>query len=325
MPLSTPTTDRPAGGTAARRRRLVTPVVGGILVVLIAAAGVVWWRGSVAGIAVREHCTATVDATTVELDPDQAGNAAIIAAVAARRSLPARAASIGIATAMQESKLTNVGYGDRDSLGLFQQRPSQGWGTARQVMDPVYAANAFYNALVKIDGYQTMPITEVAQRVQRSAFPSAYAQHEPEARTMASALSGYPPAGFSCVLRPKAVAAQRRGAGGLTLRAATLASRARAETGRSAADAQPAPGASTTPASADGTEVRFVVPGAEAQRRGWSLAHWAVARASALDVVFVATDGRQWRRDSSAQGWTAQPSGAQVPAGTVVVRVAAGG
>ena len=94
-----------------------------------------------------------------------------------RRGLPARAASIALATAYQESKLRNLDHGDRDSLGLFQQRPSQGWGTAEQLQDPYYAVNAFYDALVKVDGYQAMRITEAAQKVQRSGFPEAYEDH----------------------------------------------------------------------------------------------------------------------------------------------------
>ena len=108
-----------------------------------------------------------VGGVVVDLSTEQAENATTIVAVAVRRGLPARAASIALATAYQESKLRNLDHGDRDSLGLFQQRPSQGWGTA--AADPAtryYAVNAFYDALQKIDGYQTMRITEAAQEVQ---------------------------------------------------------------------------------------------------------------------------------------------------------------
>ena len=119
-----------------------------------------------------------------------------------RRELPPRAASIALATAMQESKLRNLEHGDRDSLGLFQQRPSQGWGTQEQILNPVYAINAFYDALDQVDGYQTMAITEAAQAVQRSAYPDAYAEHEADARALASALTGETTGGaFSCVVR----------------------------------------------------------------------------------------------------------------------------
>ena len=108
--------------------------------------------------------------------------------------------NIAIATALQESKLRNLRYGDRDSVGLFQQRPSQGWGTEEQILDPVYAVNRFYDALVKIKGYESMEITKVAQEVQRSAYPEAYADHEQEGRILASTISGHSPAGLGCRL-----------------------------------------------------------------------------------------------------------------------------
>ncbi len=147
-----------------------------------------------------EGCTAQVGTLKAELSLGQASNAATIVAVAVRRDLPARAATIALATAMQESKLHNLSYGDRDSLGLFQQRPSQGWGTKAQVMTPVYAANAFYDALVKIPGYQTMNINNVAQDVQHSGHPDGYAQHESAARALSSALTGQSAAAFNCVV-----------------------------------------------------------------------------------------------------------------------------
>ena len=115
----------------------------------------------------RRRSTATGWSSTVE----QAENAALITAISVRRGLPARAASIALATAYQESDLTNLEHGDRDSLGLFQQRPSQGWGTPEQILDPVYATNAFYDALAEVDGYESLEITEAAQEVQRSGFP----------------------------------------------------------------------------------------------------------------------------------------------------------
>src|SRR5205085_7541792 len=120
-------------------------------------------------LVLQEQCTATAAGHSATVTVEQGANAATIAAVAARRGLPARAATIAIATAMQESKLRNLDYGDRDSLGLFQQRPSQGWGSPEQVRDPVHAANAFYDALVKIDGYRSLQITQVAPKVEHSA------------------------------------------------------------------------------------------------------------------------------------------------------------
>ena len=317
----------------ARRRRSRWWFAAAVVVVLAIGAGVSWWTGLLAGVTGRPHCVATALGQTTELDPEQAGNAATIAAVAVHRGLPGRAATIGIATAMQESKLRNLDYGDRDSRGLFQQRPSQGWGTVEQIMDPVYASNAFYDVLVKIEGYQNLPITTAAQQVQRSAFPSAYGDHEPAARILASALSGYSTASLSCVLdSPSGLAAQTPAENGLTARAARLAKAALAETGRQAS-ASASSGAGSSGASsgggssssgsgsdvARGTTVTFTVTGAEGRRLGWALAHWAVARAQGLDVVAVRTDGMQWRRDNGEAGWTATPSAPA--AGTVTIQV----
>src|SRR6476469_3608531 len=152
---------------------------------------------------IAERCTAAGSGGD-DLATDQAANASLITAVAVRRGLPARAASIALATSMQESKLRNIGHGDQagpDSRGLFQQRPSQGWGTTAQVMDPYHASNAFYDALVEVSGYESLDITVAAQRVQHSAYPGAYAQHEGMARAFASAMSGQTAAGLDCSLR----------------------------------------------------------------------------------------------------------------------------
>ena len=93
-------------------------------------------------------CRAVALGHDVSFSPEQTANAATITAIALKRGLPARAATIANATAIQESKLRNIRFGDRDSLGLFQQRPSQGWGTAEQILDPVYATNKFYDCLL---------------------------------------------------------------------------------------------------------------------------------------------------------------------------------
>ena len=145
-----------------------------------------------------EYCIAEVGDTRAQIDNEQARWTSLMAAIAQRRGLPPRATTIAIATAFQESKIHNVDYGDRDSLGLFQQRPSQGWGTPEQVLDPYYSIERFYDGLVKVRGYEGMTITNAAQRVQRSAFPGAYAQHEDYARALASSLRGYSPTAFHC-------------------------------------------------------------------------------------------------------------------------------
>ncbi|MFG1892241.1 NlpC/P60 family protein [Micromonospora sp. NPDC049051] len=122
---------------------------------------------------------------------DQTANAALIVTVGEQRKVPPRGWVIALATAMQESTLRNLPGGDRDSVGLFQQRPSQGWGTPAQLRDPRYAAEKFYTALLAVDGWQAMALTDAAQAVQRSAYPDAYAKWEDDAialvRTMGSA------------------------------------------------------------------------------------------------------------------------------------------
>jgi hypothetical protein len=165
------------------------------------AAGGHWWPGLVliiavlAGIAWQADATeparpglCAVPLTSETVTAEQAANAATIAEVASARGLPDRAVVIALATARQESGLRNLDHGDRDSLGLFQQRPSQGWGTPEQVRDPVYAAGKFYERLVNVPNWQTGRLTEVAQTVQRSGFPEAYQKHEAIAVALTAAL-----------------------------------------------------------------------------------------------------------------------------------------
>ena len=119
---------------------------------------------------------------------EQVANAAAI--VAAGREIPRRGWVIAVATAIQESALRALPGGDRDSVGLFQQRPSQGWGTAKQLQDPAYASEKFYAALAQVPGWEQMALTEAAQAVQRSAYPQAYAKHETAATALVNALAG---------------------------------------------------------------------------------------------------------------------------------------
>ena len=112
---------------------------------------------------------------------EQARNASVIVATGERMRIPVRGWVIAVATALQESGLINIRGGDRDSLGLFQQRPSQGWGTPEQIMNPDYAAGKFYERLLTVPGWERLPLTEAAQAVQRSAYPDAYAKHEARA------------------------------------------------------------------------------------------------------------------------------------------------
>ncbi|MGK5742473.1 hypothetical protein [Micromonospora sp. URMC 103] len=121
----------------------------------------------------------------IDLDDEQIANAKAIIAATKKSGMDERAAVISIATSLQESKLENLGHlgdaNDHDSLGLFQQRPSSGWGTPEQITDPEYSTMAFLKGLKQIDGWQDMPLTEAAQTVQVSAYPDAYAQWEQQA------------------------------------------------------------------------------------------------------------------------------------------------
>jgi hypothetical protein len=154
-------------------------------VVLVALA---WKADSTSTPPPAGPASCALPGSAVTISPEQAANAATIAQVAWDRGLPDRAVVIALATAQQESGLRNIDYGDRDSLGLFQQRPSQGWGSEAQVQDPEYAAGKFLDRLVQVPNWQTGRLTEVAQTVQRSGFPEAYQKHEPMAIDLTAAL-----------------------------------------------------------------------------------------------------------------------------------------
>ncbi|WP_460440148.1 hypothetical protein [Amycolatopsis stemonae] len=209
-------------------------------------------------------CTVALPGQTAyTFTPEQTGNAATISAVGTKLGLPPHAATVALATALQESKLRNLESGDRDSVGLFQQRPSQGWGTVAQLRDPVYASTAFYQKLEKLPGWETLPITEAAQEIQRSGVPDAYAQWEPQSRALAAAFNGQFPAALTCR--------------NLTLAApADIAAAATAELGTAK------------------------LSGAHPAAQGWTYATWLVARAEALGVDRVSFAGQNWTAESGA-------------------------
>lgn len=132
----------------------------------------------------------TPGATFETLSDEQRQNAATIVSVGRELGTPPRAWLVALATAMQESTLRNIHYGDRDSLGLFQQRPSQGWGTPAQVTDPLYSSRTFYERLLQVPGWESKPVTVAAQTVQRSAFPNAYAKWEGLAAELVGRIAG---------------------------------------------------------------------------------------------------------------------------------------
>ncbi|ROT25098.1 hypothetical protein, partial [Micromonospora sp. HM5-17] len=121
----------------------------------------------------------------IPLNADQTNNVKEIIKATKKAGMDERAAVIAIATSLQESKLENLGHlgarNDHDSQGLFQQRPSSGWGTVEQIRDPQYATTAFLNGLKQVNGWRDMPLTQAAQKVQVSAYPDAYAKWEQQA------------------------------------------------------------------------------------------------------------------------------------------------
>jgi hypothetical protein len=202
--------------------------------------------------------------------------------VAAVRAFPAtadkpHAAVIALATARQESGIRNLDYGDRDSVGLFQQRPSQGWGSEKQLMDPYYATTKFYNALERVKNWESRDITKVAQAVQRSAYPGAYKEHEPDARVLASALSGQTGRSFTCLVQ-----------------------------GEAAGDAdQLADSLRTTFRSKASVQDKVVTMNAASDRLAWAYAQYAVANAGRHGVVSVAVHDRVWTTDQyTLPTWT---------------------
>lgn len=269
-------------------------------------------RGGVPTILDTSGCTAEVDGHTVEVDLEQAENAALIAAISIERGLPARAASIALATAFQESKLYNIEYGDRDSVGLFQQRPSQGWGSVADLTDPVYATNAFYDALAKVDGYREMEITEAAQAVQRSAYPGAYADHEEDGRALASALTGNSPRALWCDVPGDAdEASDELDETGLVARATAVRRDLEARFGTLSLGGFEPQGVSSGhmegSAHYEGRaiDVFFRPISAENKQRGWALAAYLVANADRLDIKTLIFDDRIWHAGSrSDDGWT---------------------
>ncbi len=233
-----------------------------------------------------DHC----DVGRYELDPDQASVAAtMVGAVRKfRPPLPERAAVLVLAAGLQESKLRNLapGAGDRDSVGVLQQRPSQGWGRGRAAVltDVGEATREFLAHLVKVPRWRTLPLATAVQAVQISADPSAYARHEAEAQALADALIGRTPAGITCSFAPPTVVAPT----------ATVARLLRADL--------PVNPPRTTPTT-------VTVPGAS-----WQTAAWLVAQADRLGIERVDYAARSWTR---SEGWRSSSAASNAVAATM--------
>jgi hypothetical protein len=256
--------------------------VGGRQVAAVLAAAVVAATG--VGIGAYElfrtvskpppGCTIGSGPQALVLTLDQGENASTIAVVAKRMQLPDHAVTVALATALQESKLHNYPFGDRDSVGLFQQRPSQGWGTPTQLLTPAYAAEAFFRHLDNVPGWENLPVATAAQDVQHSADGSAYAQWEEEARAMARTLTGETAPAMACRFPAPHV--------GRTQDLRALANREL------------------------GFDVLGRVNATEAQ--DWTVAQWLIGHADSYGIVQVNVRGQQWtndgqwRSDSNATG-----------------------
>ncbi|GAB3943332.1 hypothetical protein GCM10027614_31840 [Micromonospora vulcania] len=240
-------------------------------------------------------CTVQADGR-VALDADQMANAATIAAIGAQRGMPERAVVVALATAYQESGLRNLADGDRDSVGLFQQRPSQGWGTSTQIRDPRYAAKRFYAALKKVRGWEKMRITDAAQRVQRSAYPEAYQKWADDSEVLSRALLGDASGAVACTVGRTPV---MRGAAA----AAELTRNLVLDWGLSG----------TEPGDQTGLSVT-----AGDQRDGWRYAHWLVSHAQDHGVKRVRFGDLEW---TARDGTWEHVTGEQAATGKVVAEV----
>jgi hypothetical protein len=247
------------------------PVAVAAVLVVLGALGFVTVQSFSGGIKlplIGPECTVRADGQ-VTLDTVQMANAATISAVGVRRKMPERAIVVALATALQESKLENLEDGDRDSLGLFQQRPSQGWGTPEKIQDPRYAARKFYAALKKVKGWEDMRVTDAAQRVQRSAYPNAYEKWADEAAVLAKALTGRATGAVECTVTGEPVL---RGAAA----AAALTEGLKLDWGIKAVQ---------------DTELRVTASDPE---KGWRYAHWLVAHAKTTGLERVRFADLEW-------------------------------
>lgn len=288
-------------GVTVRKRTLLS---GAVAFAVIAAVGVVLGLRHNGPLRLTPSCRVEAGGDEqlkpVTLDPDQMANAATIAAVGIRRKMPEQAVVVALATAFQESKLRNLRGGDRDSIGLFQQRPSMGWGSPQEIQDPRYAAGKFYDALRRVRGWQQMRVTEAAQRVQRSAHPEAYEKWADDATVLATALSGQAVGAVACALRAKPVVRGVAATTGLT--ESLSLDWGSLDTVTSPVAGQPALSLSVV-----------------SDRTGWQYAHWLVSHAADRGVKRVLFADREWTLDDGR--WTKVRQREAAGTGRVVAEV----
>lgn len=298
---------RRSHGRGRRRARLA--VTAAALVFL----GVLGWLASLGWNAIFNRpakvttmCQVVGPVEVYSMDPEQLLNASAIADVAMQRNLPARALIVALATAQQESKLRNLDYGDADSVGLFQQRPTQGWGTKEQILVPTYAAGKFFDALLKVPNWQNLSVTQAAYEVQHNAYPDAYKDWEPRATALTGALTGTTTGQLTCRL------AQPVTTGSVTA----------VTTGLQTDLAINHP--SVVPLDSKRTTITLtglsgVGSGDDtaAKHRTATVAAWAIAHAATDGITSVVIGDQEWRPDRNGWHTADQPA----PAGAVTVTV----
>jgi hypothetical protein len=288
------------------RRLRAVALICSALVLLVAAAGYLAAHLARHGTAAQPPpppgCQAGTGVAAIPLGVGQAGIAATIAGVAARHGLGRRAVTIAYAAALQESQLQNLGYGDRDSVGVFQQRPSQGWGTTAELEDPVYATTKFFAALVRIRGYAAMPVDRAAQDVQHSADGYAYGQWTEVATLLAGYFTGTSPGGVSCWY---SAGARADLAGALNQLTSTFGPRG--ENGVLAAISTDR----SEKKKKDGTDAVVRVQRGAA----WTVASWLVAYAQQYGISQVTYAGYLWPAANGSAGWQ-RPAASSAAAAT---------
>jgi hypothetical protein len=299
----------PAQVLPTRRLRTVA-LIGSALV--LAVAGYLTFggarHGSTPAAPPPPGCQAGAGVSAIPLDTGQAGIAATIAGVAARHGLPRKAVTIALAAALQESQLQNLTYGDRDSVGVFQQRPSQGWGTTAELEDPVYATTKFFAALVRVPGYTKMPVGQAAQDVQHSADGYAYGQWVEVATLLAGYFTGAPQAGVSCWYTP---AVQPDLAGALKQLTQTF--------GPQGKDGVLAGIATDRSGQKKDRRVAVVHVQRVGPQMAWTVAGWLVAHAQQYGISQIRYAGYVWSAGDGSMGWQrASRTASPVPRGSIV-------
>jgi hypothetical protein len=266
------------------RRKGVGIAAAALVVAVILALGIGSQRRA-GPHAAGSGCLARGHRLDVQLTASQAAIAATIAGVAQQRELPPRAVTIAFAAALQESDLQNLRHGDRDSVGVFQQRPSQGWGAPGRLTDPVYASTRFFAALAAVPGYQRLPVYQAAQEVQRSADGSAYGDYAPMAASMAGPFTGRAPRAVWCWYGAAVSGAPRLRA------AATQLLRV------------------FGPLGMPHRRGRDLAVQARGVPDGWAVAAWLVTHAPAYRLRTVSYLGYRWSAAHGAAGWETRPGG----------------